>query len=316
MVNLRRILCPVDFSALSRRALDHAVHLAHLHMAEVTCLHVAPFATVGWLPYDAGLGLACPDPTPELEARLASFVQPALRQGVTGTTVVVQGDPTSSIVALAGALPADLLVMGIRRREGFEHLLLGSVAERILQRARCAVLTVPGEAGSTPASPPPAFRRILCAVDFSKASLAAARYGASVAALTPGSSLALIHVQALRGGSGPRDPVLAEVARSLGHPKRNRLRRLREAMPAGIPAWVHTEAAVVPGAPSLELLRVAREKHADLLVAGRTPRGPLHRLLSGSTLRRLVREAPCPVLAVVAPEQVAEGGHEEGRHAA
>ncbi len=87
-------------------------------------------------------------------------------------------------------------------------------------------------------------------------------------------------------------------------------------MPEGIPAWVHAEAAVVAGAPLLELLKVARETHADLIVAGRTPRGPFHRLLSGSTLRRLVREAPCPVLAVVAPAQVAEGGHEGGRHAA
>ena len=316
MIKLRQILCPIDFSALSRRALDHAANLARLHIAEVTCLHAAPHVTVSWLPSDAGLGLASPDVTSELEARLVRFVQPALGRGVTVNTVVVPGDPASSIIASVDALPADLLVMGIRRQAGVERLLLGSVAERVLQRAGCPVLTVPGGNVSTPASSPDAFRRILCAVDFSKASLAGVRYGASLAALAPGSSLTLIHVDDLVGRLGLSGPVRNELMRSHGSVKRKLLGLLPEVVPDGTPNWVRAEAAVALGAPSSEVLRAAREWQADLIVVGKTFRRPFHRLFHSSTLRPLLRKAPCPVLAVGAPAQVAEGGHHEGRHAA
>lgn len=311
MVKVRRILCPVDFSAVSRRALDYATDLARLHMAEITCLHAAPPVTFGWLPDDSGLGLASPDVTSELEAQLVSFVQPALRHGVAANAVVIPGDPASSIIACANTLPADLLVMGMRRRAGVERLLLGSVAERVLQRVDCPVLTVPGGDVSTPASPPDAFRRILCAVDFSRASLAAVRYAASLAALTPGSSLALIHVDVLVDRPGLHGPVRDALLRSHGYVMWNLLRLLSEAVPEGIPNWVRTEAAVVSGAASSEVLKAARERQADLIVVGKTVRGRLHGLLHSSPLRPLLRKAPCPALAVGAQAEVAEAGQDE-----
>ena len=73
---------------------------------------------------------------------LAQFVEPFLGEGVPIETRVVEGDPWRVIRDEALALPADLLVMGTHGRSGFEHLLLGSVTEKVLRRAPCPVLTL------------------------------------------------------------------------------------------------------------------------------------------------------------------------------
>jgi hypothetical protein len=67
-------------------------------------------------------------------------------------------------------LSADLLVLGTRGTSGFEHLVLGSVAERVLRHAPCPVLTVPPLGVGTSRLP---FERVLCAIDFSNCSVAA-----------------------------------------------------------------------------------------------------------------------------------------------
>jgi nucleotide-binding universal stress UspA family protein len=316
MVKLRRILCPIDFSPVSRRAIGYATNLARLHTAELTCLHAAPLVTVGWLPDDSATGVADPDMTPELEAQLVSFVRPALHSGVSLKSVVVPGCPVCSIVTATKTLPADLLVMGMRRRSAVQRLLLGSVAEPVLQRVECPVLAVPGGAASAPDSPPDAFRRILCPVDFSKASLAAVRYAASLAALTPSSSLTLIHVDALVDRPGLSDVVRDGLLRSHENLERNLRALLPEAAPEGLPISVRTEAAVVSGTPSSEVLKAARGRQADLIVIGKTLRRPLHRLLHGSTLRPILRNAPCPILAVGARPRVAEASEDDARQAA
>jgi nucleotide-binding universal stress UspA family protein len=131
-------------------------------------------------------------------------------------------------------------------------------------------------------------------VDFSKASLAGVRYGASVAAMAPSSALTLIHVDALVGRPGLSGPVREWLMRSHGSVERNLLGLLPETVPEGIPDWVHTEAAVVAGAPAPEVLKAARERQADLIVVGKTFRGPLYRLFHSSTLRPLLRKPPCP----------------------
>ena len=74
------------------------------------------------------------------------------------------------ILDRAASLPADLIVMGTHGAGGFQHLVLGSVTEKVLRQAACPVLTVPPRAQATSRLP---FSRLLCAVDFSDVSLAA-----------------------------------------------------------------------------------------------------------------------------------------------
>ena len=94
------------------------------------------------------------------------------------TTRIEQGNPAEAVLKCATELPADVIVMGSHGRGGFERLILGSVAEKVLHHASCPVLTVPPKS-ATPARLP--FMRLLCAVDFSDPSLQALHVALSMA---------------------------------------------------------------------------------------------------------------------------------------
>ena len=171
MIEIKRILCPVDFSEFSQRAVEHAVAIAGWYDATVTLLHVRALVPIApAVPEMLPPMTLTPDDREELRAALSRFVPD-------GTAVpferdVVEGHAASEIVAHANAMRSDLVVLGTRGRTGFERLLLGSVTERVLRKAPCPVLSVPGPAdGATPVAP--VFKRILCAVDFSDCSMRA-----------------------------------------------------------------------------------------------------------------------------------------------
>ncbi len=145
-IQVKRILCPVDFSETSDLALLYAISLARAFGAELEVLHVvAPPVTS--LPGEHFLGdfvqvdmealaTACRERVDRLlaEAPCAGKLQV--------TPTVVCGIPYLEILRIAGEKAADLLVMGTHGRSGIEHLLIGSVAERVVRKAPCPVLTV------------------------------------------------------------------------------------------------------------------------------------------------------------------------------
>ena len=193
MVSITRILCPVDFSEFSRHALDYAIGIARWYGAAVTALHVVPPITAPAPP--TGEGLYPPlvfsaEDLQQFHTELDVFAGvsdvPAL------DTRVVQGNVTAEIVRLANELPADLLVMGTHGRSGFERLMLGSVTEKVLRKSPCPVLTVPAKA---PVVVPVngLFDRVLCAVDFSPASLRALTLAQSLAG-EAAARLCVLHV--------------------------------------------------------------------------------------------------------------------------
>ena len=172
MIDLKRILCPIDYSEFSRHALDHAISIAQWYGASATALFVLP-QVASLIP--AGLpGLYPPivfttDDLQQFEAHLDAFVAEG-GQNARVETVVVEGNIAEEITRLARELPADLLVMGTHGRSGFDRLLLGSVTEKMLRKAPCRVMTVPKRVSGVP-NGPIRFSRILCAVDFSPSSL-------------------------------------------------------------------------------------------------------------------------------------------------
>jgi nucleotide-binding universal stress UspA family protein len=143
---ITRILVPVDFSAHSEKAVRYATTLASRLGARVSLLHVVedPFVTGAWraeafvpnMPelLDELIRVAQAQIS-ELKTRLAS-------QGVVVETAVITGQPARSIVEHASTGGFDLIVMGTHGRTGLSHTLVGSIAERVVQRAPCAVLTV------------------------------------------------------------------------------------------------------------------------------------------------------------------------------
>lgn len=143
MAQWTKICCPVDFSESSRVALEEAADLARRHAARLTVLHVfEPAAAV------AG-ELQAPMPelfqatAQELERKLAGWKLEAERLGAPAVEqAVVSGVPGREIAAFAAEGGHDLVVMGTHGRTGFRHLVIGSVAERVIREAHCAVLVV------------------------------------------------------------------------------------------------------------------------------------------------------------------------------
>ena len=148
MVAIERILCPVDFSPDSRRALDYALALAERFGAKVTVLHVvANTPLVDVIPSIGGGGiqpmiLSDADRHAVLD-HLQSFLPPGASTTSTSLEVIDAADVRAEILAQAQALDANLIVLGSHGRSGFEHLLLGSTTERVLRKAHCPVLVVP-----------------------------------------------------------------------------------------------------------------------------------------------------------------------------
>jgi nucleotide-binding universal stress UspA family protein len=148
-----RILVPIDFSDPSDAALQYAASVAARFNAALHVLHVvddpyrAAYAAEVFVPEVEGL-------REELMADAVGKLNDKLRVlGVTGAmTAAVIGTPSMSIVEYAGGHGIDLIVMGTHGRGGVSHLLMGSVAERVVRTAPCPVLTVRQSKPAAPAS--------------------------------------------------------------------------------------------------------------------------------------------------------------------
>ena len=293
MITMTRILCPTDFSELARPALSHAVAMARWYEAEVTLLHVvAPMVTAAEVPYVPNPGLS-PEAREKLLTELRALADSARDESVPIRLAIAEGPPATEILEETSATDYDLVVMGTHGRRGLAGWVLGSVTEAVLRKSPCPVLTVGPESRPAPTA---RFGAILCPVDFSPHSDQTAREAGILAGET-GARLALLHV--IDRLSGPPNPVppgfdrkgyRAEAEATV----RRRLRRLR---PAGGGDWV--EELVAWGAAGGEILRIARERSAGLVVMG-AHGGFLDSPLFGSVTHKVVRSAPCPVLVLPA----------------
>jgi nucleotide-binding universal stress UspA family protein len=145
MTAIHRILVPTDFSACSRAALDLACELAPALGATLTLVHAtAPRA----YPIPAIDGAILPDPETAAEQlskeayELNLELQRARARVPAADMVIAEGDPLPVIEQAAKDTGADLIVIGTHGHRGVRHALLGSVAEKLVQRGPCPVLTV------------------------------------------------------------------------------------------------------------------------------------------------------------------------------
>jgi len=140
----KRICCPVDFSDASRAALEVAADLAKRTAAQLTVLHAYP---IPGYTFPDGSVVASPVMMQEVaegaERHLEAWRKDAEGLGAAGVKAeTVVGEPAREIVEFARVNGVDLLVLGTHGRTGLEHALLGSVVERVLRKAPCAVLSV------------------------------------------------------------------------------------------------------------------------------------------------------------------------------
>ena len=297
MVEIKRILCPIDFSDHSIHALDHAVAFAKWYGSSITLIHVRPPAPV---PYPAGPGMVASFMTPQERAALLDSMNQLQQEHCEGapcTAEVIEGPPAGEILARAESMRADLVVIGTHGRSGFERLILGSITEKVLRKAACPVLTVPAAVASAK-TPAELLKNILCAVDFSDCSMHALTYALSIAEESD-ANLTVMHVLEVppdlpaEGAGGPFD--FREYVESS---QQVRMARLNKAIPDEARAYCKVDTLVTTGKAYREILRVAEERKAGLLVVGIHGRGAIDRLLFGSTTQQLVRLAACPVLTL------------------
>lgn len=294
MVSIKRILCPIDFSEFSRHALKSAAALARHYDASVIALHVH----TGWPAVDVVPSLA--NDTPSFKAidrnaltrALLDFTRCIARRVDVVVQVEEAPDVHREILVQAESSHADLLVLGSHGRSGFEHAILGSVTEKLLRKARCPVMVVPPSVDDE--SRAMAYRRILCAIDFSNASERALTYAISIATRTH-AEVTLLHVITAGGGLLEGNGYDLTTFRTVTDMARARASML---VPDALRSCCRVDTVVSEGRPSREILRVAAERKKDLIVMGVEGCGAVDLMLFGSNTDRVVREAVCPVLMV------------------
>jgi nucleotide-binding universal stress UspA family protein len=305
MIQIARILCPVDFSEFSRRAVQHAVAMARSHKARLTVLHV--------LHNVPALDVPPIEVTPADRANLVRDMQQLL--GATTPDVPIDfvvreaRDVRREILDQIEVLAADLLVIGSHGRTGFEKLLLGSVAEHVLRKASCPVMVVPCDVADPVGEV--RFARILCPVDFSPRSAEALTYASRVAEET-GARLTVMHVIEIPPELLERYPAVAELDVDKLHAaaRATAVQRLHDFVAAAIGSGRDVDTVVREGAAYRHILAVAAEQRCDLIVMGVQGRGAVDLFVFGSNTARVIRAATCPVLTIRPLERATDFGHQ------
>ena len=142
-IDIERILVPLDFSENTPALLEWAAHLAEEHSSQVILLHAyhlpVEFQQLegAYLPPDFWASVKS-----EAEQQLGEHAEMFRARGLSVETAVCEGYAATVIIEEAARLDVDLIVIGTHGLSGLKHLLLGSIAERVVQKAPCPVLTV------------------------------------------------------------------------------------------------------------------------------------------------------------------------------
>jgi nucleotide-binding universal stress UspA family protein len=299
MRRFTRILCPIDVSDLSCHAIEHAIVIARWHGASVTAQHVyTPVSS----PLVALALIACVEPpaldgaeSARLMYELAAAIPWPTSAGVDIDLALDMGAPATAILERAASSRADLIVIGAHRAGWSDYLQLGSVAAKILCKAKCPVMTVPPPGRLTSKLP---FARLLCPVDFSAPSLAAIELALSLAR-DAHAELTVLHVLEMPDNEAALEASLhgsvSDRAARLQH-ERDALADLSALVPDPV-RESRPCVRVAHGTPFREILDTASVDAIDLIVMGTRGRNALE-MLFGSTTNQIVRRAPCPVLTL------------------
>lgn len=296
MLEISRVVCAVDFSDFSRHALDHAIGVAKWYSSRLTLLHVIDpivFPHPGPLMAEFGAAVLTDAERKSLQDRLETWIKVAADCGVPADVVVRQGNPARQILNCAESLAADLIVMGTHGRGGFERLVVGSVAEKVLRKSPRPVLTIPP---STAQVTRPPYRRVLCPVDFSPSALSALRVALAIAQ-EEDSTLTIVHVI-----DWPTDNEL--LVERFDDPsfrtsvEQDARRRLDALVDETARQYCSPKTELTFGKPFRAILDAADSTQADLIVMGVSGRNPVDLTLFGSTTNHVVRGAHCPVLTL------------------
>ncbi len=290
MPQITSILCPIDFSEFSVNAYQYARSLAWHYKASLLLQHILyPLGPVGYDSNKDPYEKICKQIRADAKEKMDWFVRLHALAGVQAECVVQDGLVTDLILDLAEDRAISLIVMGTHGWRGIDRLMLGSVTERILRRAKCPVLAVrkPAHhlAGSERDPEPIRLKEIVLCTDFSDHAHRASEYAFSMAN-EYGAHLTLLHVLETISGVSDIETVTGDT-----------LQQLDDVVPPGEHGSRIVKCVRV-GRPFQQIIQLAVEKEADLVIVGVRGRGSLDTALFGSTAYRVIQLGPCPVLAV------------------
>jgi nucleotide-binding universal stress UspA family protein len=288
---IERILCPVDFSEVSLKAYRYAHSIASHYGAALVVQH-----TIELEQYVSGFYAPSIELFEEFRQALIANARQELQKlagtsgGIQPECVVQEGMAADAILSLAQQRAISLIVLGTHGRRGFDHLMLGSVAERVLRHASCPVLavhaTAPGSSNQRATDEPVPIRRILCCVDFSAHSRRALEYALSAASAYD-AEVTVLHVL-------DHEPESADVGKETAAAMED----LEKPFPPAAPRSPKTHLEVRLGKAYQEILKFASEMQADLIVTGVRGRNSMDLAVFGSTTYRVIQLGPGPVLTV------------------
>lgn len=285
------ILVATDLSDL-----DHLIPFALEQAAEsnarLILMHVLPSsaaitADAAGMPYYDTVGAL-----ETAEQMMRPWCEFAGRRGIQCDALVREGHPTKQIVAAVRQFHADRVLLGARSRSKLGKLLIGSVAEQVLRSVNLPVITVGPEA-HLPVDRGEK-RVVLHATTLREASRPSAVLACQIAA-AQNARLVLLHVL----------PPIEEMERKGEPPGMDSATRLELrilAEDAGASCCSTVEPLVLHGNPSIEILALAAERHASLIVLGATQRSAFENLTRDRTVYRVLAHARCPVLTLREPQ--------------
>jgi len=238
------------------------------------------------------------------EQMMRPWCDVAKRAGIRCDALVREGHPTQQIAAAVRQFQADCVLLGTRSRSKIGKLLIGSVAEQVLRSVYLPVITVGPEAHLPVAKD--AERAVLYATTLRETSRPSAALACEIAA-TQKAALVLLHVL----------PPVPEMQRKglptgIDSAAMRELRHLAAETGAGCCSQV--EPVVAHGNPAIEILALAQERHASLIVLGASQRSAFENLTRDRTVYRVLAHARCPVLTLREPQALPE--HVEAETAA
>ena len=287
MIKIERILCPSDLTTESDDALRYAIALACAYNAKLMLLYCRePGSIVEWATSSQAARL--------FEQALFKYMDADEVKALDWEAVLVEGDDVGKAIGNeAVKRNVDLIIMRSRRRP-HAAALLGSTAETVCQKAPCPVLvTHPSErewVGLTTCRID--LQRLLVAYDNSADADLALNYGTSLAQRYQ-TEVHLLHVIS---DEASEEPELAWSAASRESSYEIAARRLQQVIPQEACLWCKIVTGVRCGEPWQEIVDYARDHKIDLICMGASGAGFSLGKLFGSTVDRVLRQSPCPVL--------------------
>jgi len=296
-VSLKNILLATDFSAASEKAFSYAVAMARRHGAKITLVHVIPPESVSFAPAPPAERQRY-----EEERQLESLASRSELNQIRHEAILRAGSVGSVLSSVMREQEIDLVILATHGRSGLKKLVLGSVAEEVVRKAECPVLTVGPHIDTTLGSSGK-FSRILFATDFHSASAKALEYAVFLAN-EPETKLILLHVMPPTALPGPGQSFHDEQAINAwqANVRANIAEKLQKLLPptvrlASEPEYVVSFDFIVDG-----IVKEAAARRADLIIAGaKRPvfvKAFAHSL--GGVSYEVIRRAKCPVLTVSA----------------